>query len=75
MVDRTAMIDRGNQLDIERSNRINLRGRLYASPDEGQGLRKSAGGRNQRWLRGFSDSAARRPLTFIRRSIGWPLTG
>jgi hypothetical protein len=48
MVDRTTMIDRGNQLDIERSNRINLRGRLYASPDEGQGLRKSAGGRKSK---------------------------
>jgi hypothetical protein len=52
MVDRTTMIDRGNQFDIERSNRINLRGRFYASPDKGQGLRKSAGGR--RFKGGFA---------------------
>ncbi len=76
MVDRTAMIERGNQFDIERSNRINLGGRLYASPDKGQGLRKSAGGR--RIKGGFAASsvtAAGRPLTFIRRSKSWPLRG
>jgi hypothetical protein len=69
------MIGRGNQVDIERSNRINLRGRLYASPDEGQGLRKSAGGRKSKVASRLLFSAARRPLTFIRRSIGSPLTG
>jgi hypothetical protein len=69
------MIDRGNQLDIERSDRINLRGRLHASPDEGQGLRKSAGGRKSKVASRLLFTAASRPLTFIRRSIGWPLRG
>jgi hypothetical protein len=43
---------------------------LYASPDEGQGLRKSAGGRNQRWLRGFSDFC-RPPTLDLHQEKHW----
>jgi hypothetical protein len=49
------------------------RGRLSAQPNECQGLRKSAGGSDQRWLRGFFYLLPRTTLDIHLSSQGSPL--